>query len=131
MLLYDRFNQSVYAGGSGCGCVAAVTYGYVKRLLDENKILLNGRVAKKSESLKIGDVLDIEIPDPKALSIEPQNIPLEIPYEDEHLLVVNKPKGMVVHPAAGNYDKTLVNALLGYLGENLSSDRSREISIIL
>ena len=92
----------------------------VQNLLEEKKILLNGKIAKKSESVKLGDVLEIEIPDPKTLSLEPQNIPLEIPYEDEHLLVVNKPKGMVVHPAAGNYDKTLVNALLYHCGDSLS-----------
>lgn len=91
-----------------------------QNLLEEQKILLNGKIAKKSESVKSGDVLNVEIPDPKILSLEPQNIPLEIPYEDEYLLVVNKPKGMVVHPAAGNYDKTLVNALLYHCGDSLS-----------
>lgn len=97
-----------------------LTRSAVQNLLEEKKILLNGKVAKKSESVKVGDLLEIEIPEPKALSLEPQNIPLEIPYEDEHLLVVNKPKGMVVHPAAGNFDKTLVNALLYHCGDSLS-----------
>ena len=92
----------------------------VQNLLEEKKILINGKIAKKSESVKTGDILNVEIPDPKTLSLEPQNIPLEIPYEDEYLLVVNKPKGMVVHPAAGNYDKTLVNALLYHCGDSLS-----------
>ena len=92
----------------------------VQNLLEEQKILINGKIAKKSESVKTGDILNVEIPDPKMLSLEPQNIPLEIPYEDEYLLVVNKPKGMVVHPAAGNYDKTLVNALLYHCGDSLS-----------
>ena len=92
----------------------------IQNLIEEKKILLNNKVAKKSESVKVGDVLEVEIPDPKALLLEPQNIPLEIPYEDEYLLVVNKPKGMVVHPAAGNYDKTLVNALLYHCGDSLS-----------
>lgn len=92
----------------------------IQNLIEEKKILLNNKVAKKSESVKVGDVLEVEIPDPKSLLLEPQNIPLEIPYEDEYLLVVNKPKGMVVHPAAGNYDKTLVNALLYHCGDSLS-----------
>ncbi|MBR2875784.1 MAG: RNA pseudouridine synthase, partial [Clostridia bacterium] len=92
----------------------------VQNLLEEKKVLLNGKTAKKSETVKTGDVLKIEIPEPRQLSLEPQNIPLEIPYEDEYLLVVNKPKGMVVHPAAGNYDKTLVNALLYHCGDSLS-----------
>jgi 23S rRNA pseudouridine1911/1915/1917 synthase len=97
-----------------------LTRSGVQTLLEEKRVLLNGKVAKKSESVKSGDILEIEIPDPKTLSLEPQNIPLEIPFEDEHLLVVNKPKGMVVHPAAGNFDKTLVNALLYHCGDSLS-----------
>ena len=92
----------------------------VQNLLEEKKISLNGVIAKKSQSVKAGDVLTVEIPEPKVLSLEPQNIPLEIVYEDEFLLVVNKPKGMVVHPAAGNLDKTLVNALLYHCGDSLS-----------
>ena len=97
-----------------------LTRSGVQTLLEEKRVLLNGKVAKKSESVKSGDILEIEIPDPKTLSLEPQNITLEIPFEDEHLLVVNKPKGMVVHPAAGNFDKTLVNALLYHCGDSLS-----------
>ncbi len=92
----------------------------VQNLLEEKKISLNGVIAKKSQSVKAGDVLTVEIPEPKTLALEPQNIPLEIVYEDEYLLVVNKPKGMVVHPAAGNLDKTLVNALLYHCGDSLS-----------
>ncbi len=98
----------------------SLTRSAVQNLLEENHILLNGKLAKKSVTVNGGDVLNIEIPEPKTLSLEPQNIPLDIPYEDEHLLVVNKPKGMVVHPAAGNYDNTLVNALLYHCGDSLS-----------
>ncbi len=97
-----------------------LTRNAVQNLLDEKRIFLNNKPVKKSESTKVGDVLKIEIPEPKELSLEPQNIPLEIPYEDEHLLVVNKPKGMVVHPAVGNFDNTLVNALLYHCGDSLS-----------
>ncbi len=80
----------------------------------------NGRPAAKSLKLRAGDTVLLEIPDAKPIEALPQDIPLEIMYEDEHLLVVNKPKGMVVHPAPGNPDGTLVNALLYHCGSSLS-----------
>lgn len=83
-------------------------------LIKEGGIFLNGKSVSKSVSVKPGDVITAHIPDPKTLSLEPEEIPLDIFYEDEYLLVVNKPKGMVVHPAAGNFDGTLVNALLAH-----------------
>lgn len=86
----------------------------VQSLIKEGGIFLNGKSVSKSVSVKTGDVITAHIPDPKTLSLEPEEIPLDIFYEDEYLLVVNKPKGMVVHPAAGNFDGTLVNALLAH-----------------
>lgn len=86
----------------------------VQSLIKEGGVFLNGKAVQKSVAVKAGDVITAEIPDPKTLSLEPENIPLDILYEDEYLLVVNKPKGMVVHPAAGNFDGTLVNALLAH-----------------
>lgn len=89
-------------------------------LIEEGNILVNDKVANKKTTLKIGDYVTVNLPDPKELDVTPENIPLDIVYEDEHLLVVNKPKGMVVHPAAGNYNGTLVNALLYHCGNSLS-----------
>lgn len=89
-------------------------------LIDDGNILVNGKVANKKTTLKRGDTVTVNLPEPKELDVIPENIPLDIVYEDEHLLVVNKPKGMVVHPAAGNYNGTLVNALLYHCGSSLS-----------
>ena len=89
-------------------------------LIEDGNVLVNGSVANKKTTLKVGDTVFIELPEPKELDVTPENIPLDIVYEDEHLLVVNKPKGMVVHPAAGNYNGTLVNALLYHCGDSLS-----------
>ena len=80
----------------------------------------NGKTVAKSLKLKAGDTVLLEIPDAKPIEAVPQDIPLDIVYEDEHLLVVNKPKGMVVHPAPGNPDGTLVNALLWHCKGSLS-----------
>ncbi|MBQ1272156.1 MAG: RluA family pseudouridine synthase [Clostridia bacterium] len=89
-------------------------------LLEQGNVLLNGKVAGKSAKIKGGDVIVLQIPDPQPLEAVPQEIPLEIVYEDKYLLVVNKPQGMVVHPAAGNPDGTLVNALLFHCAGELS-----------
>lgn len=97
-----------------------ITRSYAATLIDEGNALVNGKKAAKNTKLKIGDRVDITIPDPQEYTVEPENIPLDIVYEDEHLLVVNKPKDMVVHPAAGNYSGTLVNAILYHCGDSLS-----------
>ena len=90
------------------------------RLTESGDVTLNGRAASKSEKVRIGDIVEVTYPDPKSSEALPQDIPLDIIYEDSDLLVVNKPKGMVVHPAAGNPDGTLVNALLYRCGDSLS-----------
>ena len=91
-----------------------------QQLVESGDILVNGATCNKKYSVKNGDVITINFPEPTMLSVEAEDIPLDIVYEDEHLLVVNKPKGMVVHPAAGNYTGTLVNALLHHCGDSLS-----------
>lgn len=93
----------------------------LQRLLKDGKITVNGVSAAKSYAVKAGDEVAVELPEPVELNVLPENIPIEIVFEDEHLLVVNKPKGMVVHPAAGNYSGTLVNALLYRCRGRLSS----------
>lgn len=90
------------------------------KLLDEGKVKINGTAAKKSDKIKQGDIVEVIMPEPEVLDVLPENIPLDIVYEDNDLLVVNKPKGMVVHPAPGNYTGTLVNALLYHCKDSLS-----------
>ena len=89
-------------------------------LIENGEVLLNGKPAKKKATVNEGDEVAVNIPDPKELEAEPEDIPLDIVYEDDDLLVVNKPKGMVVHPAPGNADGTLVNALLFHCKGSLS-----------
>ena len=96
------------------------TRNSVQRLLEEEKVTVNGKTVSKSYKIKGGESIFVTMPPPKSGEVEAQNIPLEVVYEDNDLLVVNKPKGMVVHPAAGNEDGTLVNALLWHCGESLS-----------
>ncbi len=100
--------------------VTELTRSYAAGLIADGCVLVNGKSASKNTKLKSGDNIDITIPDAVEYTAEPENIPLDIVYEDEHLLVVNKPKGMVVHPAAGNYSGTLVNAVLYHCGDSLS-----------
>ncbi len=97
-----------------------LTRSAVQVLIEQNKILVNGQPVSKNYRLKQGDCITVEIPELQQMDAVPENIPLAIVYEDDDLLVVNKPKGMVVHPAHGNYTGTLVNALLYHCGESLS-----------
>ncbi len=92
----------------------------VALLISDGNITVNGSVASKSYKVVLNDQICVSMPDPVLLDVKAENIPLDIVYEDEHLLVVNKPKGMVVHPAAGNYSGTLVNALLYHCKDSLS-----------
>ncbi len=100
--------------------VEDLTRSGVQKLLKDGNITVNGTKASKALKAKAGDILDISIPAPLSVETEAQDIPLSVVYEDDDLLVVNKPKGMVVHPAPGNPDGTLVNALLYHCGDSLS-----------
>ena len=93
---------------------------FVQGLFDENLVFCDGKRVSKSFRPKLGCTLEFSVPEPEFLKTEKENIPLDIVYEDEDLLVVNKPRGMVVHPAPGNYSGTLVNALLYHCGDSLS-----------
>lgn len=97
-----------------------LTRSAVAKLIADENVTVNGRCASKNYKCRAGDSISVFIPDAKPLETTAQEIPLDIVYEDDDLLVVNKPKGMVVHPAAGNYDGTLVNALLYHCGDSLS-----------
>lgn len=92
----------------------------IKKLIDEGLVRVNGGAAKGSDRLKEGDLIEITVPETVELDAEPENIELDIVYEDDCMLVINKPQGMVVHPGAGNYSGTLVNALLYHCKGSLS-----------
>lgn len=100
--------------------IDGLTRSAVQGLLEKGNILVNGKSINKNYKIKSNDDISVEIPEPQVMDAVPENIPLDIVYEDDDLLVVNKPKGMVVHPAHGNYNSTLVNALLYHCGESLS-----------
>lgn len=93
---------------------------FFQKLIKEKQILVNKKEIKSNYKLNRDDMVEITIPDPEILDVEPENIPLDILYEDEDLIIVNKPKGMVVHPSAGHYSNTLVNALLYHCKDQLS-----------
>ena len=92
----------------------------VQRLIEEENILVNGKATKSSYLTQVGDVVTIQIPEVKEIGLQPQELPLDVIYEDEDIIVINKAKGMVVHPAAGNPDGTLVNAIMAHCKGNLS-----------
>ena len=91
-----------------------------QKIIVDGLVTRNGKPGKKNDKLNVGDAVSYEIPEPKAVDIAPKEMPLDIVYEDDYLLVINKPKGLVVHPAAGHQDDTLVNGLLYALGDDLS-----------
>ena len=99
---------------------AEITRTAVQRLIDEKNILVNGKEQKASYKVNENDVVEVEIPEPKKIEIKAENIPIEVIYEDSDIVVVNKPKGMVVHPGNGNLDGTLVNAIMAKCGDSLS-----------
>lgn len=94
---------------------------YIQKIIKDNKVTVNDKVEKSKYLVKEDDNIKIEIPEPKLLEVAPENIPIDIVYEDDDILIVNKPQNMVVHPAPGNYTGTLVNAILYHCKDNLSS----------
>ena len=109
-----RLDKFLAASDIGISRSMAVT------LIESGRVSVNEKPCDKKQKLSVGDRVDVTVPDPVPYEAKAENIPLEIVYEDSDLLVVNKPKGMVVHPAAGNYEGTLVNALLWHCGDSLS-----------
>ena len=97
-----------------------LTRSAAQRLLEEGAVTVNGRGAKKNTRTAPGDAVALSLPDPEPVDILPQDIPLDVVFEDDDVIVVNKPVGMVVHPAPGHPDGTLVNALLFHCGDSLS-----------
>lgn len=93
---------------------------YLQKLIKEGQITVNGSQVKSNYKIQEDDVVLIHLPEPEEPDILPENIPLDILYEDDDVLVINKPKGMVVHPSAGHYSQTIVNAVMYHCRENLS-----------
>jgi 23S rRNA pseudouridine1911/1915/1917 synthase len=100
--------------------VQGVTRSNAQNLIDGGFVLVNGKEVAKNYRLRLGDDVEIDSPEPKELEVLPENIPLDIVYEDSDIIVINKPSGMVVHPANGNESGTLVNALLYHCKDSLS-----------
>ena len=101
-------------------CVPDLTRSAAQKLLEDGCVKRNGKQGKKNDKLNIGDEITLTIPEPKEVEITPTEMALDIVYEDEDVAVINKPKGLVVHPAAGHQDDTLVNGLLYAMGDELS-----------
>ena len=119
--------MTLYADTSGerldaflARCADNLSRSAAQKLIEDGFVLRNGKKGKKNDKLNIGDAIEYEIPEAKPVDIAPTRMQLDIVYEDEDLLVINKPKGLVVHPAAGHQDDTLVNGLLYALGDDLS-----------
>ena len=126
-------NVTLTAGTAGqradqflAAALDGLTRSAAQKLLEEGRVLRGGKALKKNDRLQPGDVLTLCIPDPSPVEILPQEIPLDVVYEDGDVIVVNKPVGLVVHPAPGHPDGTLVNALLYHCGESLSGIGGRK-----
>ena len=111
----ERIDKAVADASDG-----DMTRSFAAKLIEDGACTVNGAAVQKNYRLRAGDSVSVDIPEPKETDILPENIPLDIVYEDNDLLVVNKPKGMVVHPAHGHYSGTLVNALMYHCGGSLS-----------
>ncbi len=98
-----------------------ITRSYIKNLIDEGKIIVNGDKVKSGYKLKLNDLVSVDIVEKQAENIVPEDIPLNIVFEDDDIIIINKEKGMVVHPANGNYTGTIVNSLMNSHKDNLSS----------
>lgn len=101
-------------------CVPDLSRSGAQKLLEEGCVLRGGKPGKKNDKLTVGEEVEVTVPEPKAVDIAPRAMDLDIVYEDDDVLVINKPKGLVVHPAAGHQDDTLVNGLLYAMGDSLS-----------
>ena len=112
-------NEAGQRADVGLAALLELTRSNMQKLLDEGRAVRGTKVLKSNYKLKLGEEITVTLPEPQSLDVQPENIPLDIIYEDEDVVVVNKARGMVVHPAAGNYSGTLVNALL-YHCKNLS-----------
>ena len=126
-IIREEFNITEETSGTRLDLVLSAgledySRSFIQKLFEKGAVSVNGAVCEsKKFKCSEGDLVVIEIPEPEKLEVEAEDIPINIVYEDEHLLVVDKPAGMVVHPAPGNYSGTLVNALMYHCGDQLSS----------
>ncbi|MFA7056008.1 MAG: RluA family pseudouridine synthase [Candidatus Cloacimonadales bacterium] len=104
-------------------CEELYSRSLIEKIINRNEVKVNGMVVKKNYLLVLNDLIEIEFQEDKLKEAEPENIPLNIVYEDEDLAVINKPEGLVVHPGHGNLTGTLVNGLVNHFGDNLSNER--------
>lgn len=122
----ERLELTAAPGDSGrldawlAGQCPTLSRSALQNLIEQGLVTCGGAPVNKKDKVAPGKIYAIDLPDPQPIEARPQNIPLDIVYEDDDLLVVNKPKGMVVHPAAGHYSGTLVNALMYHCGDSLS-----------
>ena len=105
-----------------------LTRSYINKLCKEERAALNGKTSKGNKKCKEGDVITLQVPEPTELEILPEEMNLDIVYEDQDVILINKPKGMVVHPAAGHYSGTLVNGLMAHCKDDLSGNLSFDVS---
>ena len=120
--IIDEDNQSTRIDSVLSLLLPDTSRSFIQKLIEDGNLTVNGKSCTKKKYLTTaGDRVELRVPEPEQLKIEAENIPLEIVFEDEDVLVVNKPKGMVVHPAVGNYTGTLVNAVMYHCGDRLSS----------
>jgi len=98
-----------------------ISRSFAAKLCEEGRVSVNGKTADKKHKLKVGEEIEIDVPEPETVEVVAEDIPLDIVYEDDDVIVVNKPQGMCVHPAPGNESGTLVNALMHHCGESLSA----------
>lgn len=113
---YEGTRLDVFMSGYG-----EFTRSAAQKLIEDSRVSVNGKLQTKKYKVKSGDEVQVSLPEPRVVDAVPQDIPLDIIYEDEDIIVVNKPQGMVVHPAAGNSDGTLVNALMYHTKGELSA----------
>lgn len=102
---------------------------YMQKLIEQNTVMVNDKAVKSNYKLKTGEKVSVQIPEPVPLEIEPEDIELEIVYEDKDIILINKPQGMVVHPAHGNYSGTVVNALLSHCAAPEEDEGTEDISL--
>ena len=119
-IVVDELNIGERLDSYIAGKEEGLTRTAVKKLIEDGNIKVNNNIQKNSYKVRLNDIIEIDEPEVKDINIQAQNIPIDVVYEDSDIIVVNKPKGLVVHPANGNWDGTLVNAIMAICKDSLS-----------